>query len=128
MALEALGQKVVKAAEPLSAKAAKVSEAIRPSGAASKVAEGIKPLNELPASEVQAFYAPYTASPVKPKKIEVNLQKSLEKNNEGVPMSVKVKLLDQGLIRKSLLGDTYEYLRSTGMSHEQALKIMGFSN
>lgn len=48
-------------------------------------------------------------------------------NSESVPMHVKVRMLKDGVIDEFSLGETYEKLRLTGMSQEQALRILGFS-
>jgi len=55
------------------------------------------------------------------------MHERLDWNKESVPMHVKVRMLKDGLIDEYALGETYEHLRLAGMSQEQALRILGFT-
>ena len=46
-------------------------------------------------------------------------------NNEGISTHIKVRMLKDGMINDSEMGDTYEALRASGLSMEQALRVMG---
>ena len=55
------------------------------------------------------------------------VQERLAWHNESTPLHLKVQMLKDGLIDEAGMGSTFDALRATGMSQEQALRVMGFA-